>query len=266
VKITIEETLFVCIILNFLIIKVSGFILKEEVQNGILSSLLGGEISILAPRLFSFWASKILVILLTLCIITLISFKISSFFDFFRDFFVILASTFVFGGGVLAVQNVVGSFPIFIVSLVGGVIYLALFITLKSVQHKNRINGFCYEVSLKDNGNEVIEEGFLDSGNMLYDSITKQPVILVSYEVFHKLYKDISFSSVIAKTFDKCSIKNGHYIKINSIGSGTSMLVFTVDEVLIGKNKRYKDAMVGLSLSGFEKSFGKNVLLHSDLV
>ena len=101
---------------------------------------------------------------------------------------------------------------------------------------------------------------------MLYDTITKKPVILVTYDVFHKLYKNISLPSILTKTLDKSSIKNGHYIKINSIGSGTSLLVFTIDEMLVGSDKSFKDVMVGLSFSGFEKSFGKKVLLHSELV
>ena len=44
------------------------------------------------------------------------------------------------------------------------------------------------------------------------------------------------------------------------------MLVFSVDEVVVGGEKSFSNVMLGLSFSGFEKSFGKNILLHCDLV
>ena len=43
------------------------------------------------------------------------------------------------------------------------------------------------------------------------------------------------------------------------------MLIFTVDQIQIsGDEREFKNVSLGLSFSGFEKSFGKNVLLHCD--
>ena len=115
-------------------------------------------------------------------------------------------------------------------------------------------------------GDKVIkEEGYLDSGNVLYDTITKKPIVLVTYDVFHKFYEDVSLMSLITKDVSSCSIKNGHYIKINSVGKGTIILIFTVDQLKVeGDERMYKNVALGVSFSGFEKSFGKNVLLHCD--
>jgi len=54
-------------------------------------------------------------------------------------------------------------------------------------------------------------------------------------------------------------------MKINGIGKGTNMLIFTIDELTLeGQEKSFKNVSLGLSFSGFEKSFGKKVLLHCD--
>ena len=131
---------------------------------------------------------------------------------------------------------------------------------------KNHIHSFTYNLVFKHEGIEVREEGFLDSGNMLYDSVTKEPIILINYNVFHKLFSNISYLSLLTRRFDNSSIKNAHYIKINTVGAGTNLLIFTIDELKVGDEKSFKNVSVGLSFSGFEKSFGKNVLLHYEYV
>ena len=262
----LEITLFIEVFLNYLIIKVTGLFLREKPQYAFLSALLVGEISLLFPQIFIGIIGKIILICINSLFIVMITFKCFSVKDFARVWSVFMLTTFVFGGAMLAIQNIAGQFPTFLVLAFATVIYIISYCVIKSVQKKNRIKNFYYKVKLKDNGQEFEEEGFLDSGNMLYDNITKKPVMLISFDVFHKLYKHIPIVSVITKTIDKSSIKNGHYIKINSIGSKTSILIFSVDEVIIGEDKKFKDVMVGLSLSGFEKSFDRGVLLHSELV
>ena len=115
----------------------------------------------------------------------------------------------------------------------------------------------------------IEEEGFLDSGNLLYDPITKKPVILISYDVFSKLYDNVNYLNAFMKKIDLKNFKNGHYIKLNTVASGTQILVFSVNNVLLegqGVNKKYEDIMLGLSFSGFEKAFGKKILLHGSLI
>ena len=262
----LEMTLFINTILTFLIIKITSAFLRERGENCLLSSLIGGELTLLFPKFYDGVWAKIILIMLTSCLIIFVSFKFSSIKDFLRIWCTFLLSTFVFGGGMLAIKSLIGDFPLFVVFLISATLYLITICVLKSVQRKNLIKTFCYQVKVKDNGKEFEEEGFLDSGNMLYDSITKKPIILVSFDVFHKLYSDVKYSDVITKNIDKTSIKNGHYVKINSLSSAKSIFVFSVDELVVGEDKKFKDVMVGLSLTGFEKSFGKGVLLHSELV
>lgn len=262
----LEITLFIEIFMNYLVIKLASVFLREKSQNVFLISLLLGEIGILFPQIFVGLIGKILLIFASSFIIVTFCFKCFSIKDFVRTGIVFIVVTFIFGGGIQAIKNIIGEFLVFLAVVFATGIYIVTYIVTKSVQRKNKIKNFYYQVKVIDNGQEFIDEGFLDSGNMLYDNITKKPVVLVDFNLFHKLYSNISFTSIITKTVDKSSIKNGHYIKINSIGSKTKILAFTIDELIIGNDKKYKDVVVGLSLSGFEKSFGKSVLLHSELI
>lgn len=265
-EIIVEISLFINLFLNSFILKLTGFFLRERTRLWFVSAIFGTLISLISPLFSLPFYSKILLQISVSFIMICISFNYKSFKRFALICAVFVLTTFIFGGGCYALQNIVGQFPLFVVVIFSTFIYFVAKVVIH-IQHKaNIIKNFTYKVVLKDGKTEVTEEGFLDSGNMLYDTITKKPIILITFDVFHKLYNNISYLSAFTKKFNESSIKNGHYIKINSVGSGTSILVFTVDEISIGENKSFKNVMLGLSFSGFEKSFGKNILLHSELV
>lgn len=265
-EIVVEISLCINLFLNSFILKLTERFLREKARLWFVSALFGTTISLISPLFSLPLYAKILLQIAVAFIMICISFRYSTFKKFILTFLVFILTTFIFGGGCYALQNIIGQFPIFIVVIISSIIYFACCIVLHYQHKASIIKNFTYKVILKDGQTKVEEEGFLDSGNMLYDTITKKPIILVTFEVFHKFYQDISYLSAWSKKFNESSIKNGHYIKINSVGSGTSIFVFTVDELSIGENKTFKNVMLGLSFSGFEKSFGKNILLHSELV
>lgn len=263
-EVVIEETLVINIFINFLLLKLTAFITKGKGRFFFLSSLFGSVISLVSPLFKMNFAIKLFLQIFTALLILLMAFKFKDIKNFIVKLAIFLLSTFAFGGCSLALENIVGKFPILIVCVVGLVVFLIVEIITKIINHQNCLKKFTYNLTLKDGDKVVCEEGYLDSGNVLYDTITKNPIILVNFDVFKKFYSNISYLSAVTKTLNSSSIKNGHYIKINSIGKGTTMLIFTIDELKIGEDKFYKNATLGLSFSGFEKSFGKNVLLHCD--
>ena len=264
-KIYIEEALFVSLFINFFILKSVCLFVRQKGRLIFLSASLSTAISLLVPLYNMPSYVRLFLILFVGIINILISFKYKSFKNFAMLFAVFVFSTFLFGGGCYALQSLVGTFPLFIVSIVGFAIYTLLCVIFKVVTHHNNLKKFTYNLTFKDGGKVIAEEGYLDSGNVLYDTITKKPIVLVSYEVFKKFYEDVSLMDLVTKKVEMSSIKNGHYIKINSVGKGTQMLIFTIDEMEL-EDKQYKDVAVGLSFSGFEKSFGKGVLLNLDYI
>lgn len=265
-QIVVEEALVVGVTLNFFILKLSAKILGRKGRLFLLSALAGEVVSLFYPLFVISLPLKILLAVLTGVFMLCVSFEFLSVKKFCILSTVFLLATFVFGGACEALESLIGSFPLFIIALVGLVVYFVCVLIYRLVFRQERIKQFVYKVQIKDGGFEIEEEGYLDSGNVLYDKISGQPIILVNFDVFHKIYSSISLSKFLCKQYKLSSIKNGHYIKINSIGKGTSMLVFSVDEVVVGGTKSHKNVMLGLSFSGFEKSFGRKILLHCDMV
>ena len=265
-EVVVEETLFVGVTLNFFILKLTSTVFREKGKVLPISALVGEIVSLFSPLFQIHLALKILLGCLTCLLMLCISFKFRSAKHFFALLGVFLLFTFVFGGASEALRSLIGSFPLFLIAIVGLVVYIVCNCVYKFVFRRSRIDSFVYKVKIKDKNLEVEEEGYLDSGNVLYDAVSGQPIMLITFDVFQKIYSNISLSNFITKRYDLSSIKNGHYIKINSVGKGGNMLVFSVDEVVVGKDKSYSNAMLGLSFSGFEKSFGKKILIHCDMV
>ncbi len=265
-RVVIEEVMFVGVVMGWLCLKLSAKVCQRRGRLFLISALVGEVASLFQPLFQMHFMVRcvlgVLVGLLMLCI----SFDFVSLKSFACLSGVFLLATFVFGGACEALQGLIGVFPLFIVALVGVVTYLVCLIIWRFVFRRNRREGFVYKVKIKDGGRLIEEEGYLDSGNVLYDAITNQPITLVSFDVFSRIYNGINLGRFLAKEVDLSSIKNGHYIKINSVGRGGKMLVFSVDEIEVGDGRVFAGAMLGLSFSGFEKSFGRGILLHCDMV
>lgn len=264
-KIIIEESFLINFFIIFCILKLTALLTRQKLRFSILTSFFGALIAVFYPFFNIFGIFKYLLLFFVISLINITSFKYINFKKFLINYFIILIFTFTLGGACLALQTAVGSYPLFIVAIVGIVLFVAIGVVMKIISHNNALKKFTYKLIIKDGEKVVEEEGYLDSGNVLYDNITKKPIVLITFDVFSKFYSEISYFDARLKNIDSSSIKNAHYIKINSIGKGASMLVFTVDELSI-EDKYYKNVSLGLSFSGFEKSFGKNVLLHCDYV
>lgn len=265
-EIIIEYSFVINFFVNSLILKLTGLFLKEPPRLWMISALIGSIVAIILPLYNLSWALKIVITLAMCSLMVCISFQVKSFKKFLIYFCSLFASTFLFGGACYALSNLIGSFPLFVVAIVVMVIYIITKIIVKVQQRKSMIEKFTYQVTLVDNGKTFYEEGYLDSGNVLYDTLTKKPIILVTFDVFHKLYSNINYINAVTKNYDKNAIKDGHFVQIKGVGSSSSILVFRVDEVHVGKDKCYKDVALGLSFSGFDKSFGKRVLLNQALI
>ncbi|MBQ8909265.1 MAG: sigma-E processing peptidase SpoIIGA [Clostridia bacterium] len=265
-EIVVEYTLVTSMLACLLALELAGKIIKQKVRLKWLVCLFGSALSLTYPLIHLIGIFKLLLLIFSLTISTLISFKYSTFLLFLRNFALIFILTCVFGGVCHAIENLVGKFSLFIVCVILLAVYFVVKCVYKSIDRANKIKQFTYSLKIVDGGKEVVEEGYLDSGNVLTDNITKKPIILVNFDVFHKLYDKVNYICALTKSYDFKSFKNGHFVPINSVGGQGKMLVFSVDEVQVGDDKYFKDVILGLSFSGFEKSFGKRVLLNSEMI
>lgn len=268
-KIIIELSLCINLIINAFILKSTGLFFKEKARLWFLTSALGSAVALILPICHVPSYLQLIVEILLASLMVSISFNFKSIKRFLSIYGVFLGMTFIFGGGCYALEQIFGQLPLFCVLIVACVIYLSVTAILKARNRIRTIENFSYKVKLVAGGKEIEEEGYLDSGNMLCDPITKRPIVLISFDVFSKIYENINFLNAYMKKVDTNIMKEGHYVKINSVSSGTSILVFTADKMEISRDEEkqcFEHIAVGLSFSGFEKALGRKILLNSQMV
>lgn len=264
-EILIEQTLLINCFQNVLILNLTSIFTKQKAKLPLLVSFFAGTFALITP-LFNLKGLLNILFQFSVCMaIVSISFNFKSFKKFLYIFFSFYMFTFLLGGACFAFEQAVGQFPLFIVSIVSLILYFIVKFVIFYHNRLLRIKSFTFKVTIKANGQEIDEIGYLDSGNILIDNITKSPIVLINYDVFNKIYKNISLVSVIAKQIDK-NVNCGHYLQVNSIGSGKKILVFVGEELILNNEQVFKNPVFGLSFSGFEKSFNANILLNSQML
>ncbi len=267
--IEIEFSLFINLTINFFILFLTALFLKEKAKFIWLSALVGGIIAVILPLFALPSYAKLLTQVFVSVLLVSVSFNFKSFKRFCQIYSVFLGLSFLFGGGCYAISSTFGQLPLLVVLAICLVIFLVSKSIFKMRLRQKHIEDFSFKVKIFNDGKLVEEEGFLDSGNLLYDPITKKPVVLINFDIFKKLYENTNYLSAYLKKTDLTTLNNAHYIKLSTIASGTQILVFSVGKVDIcgnGVTKEYKNMMLGLTFSGFERSFGKNILLHGEII
>lgn len=268
-EIIIELSLCINLIANAFIVKSTGLFLKIKPKWWFLTTCIGSAFAMVLPLLHMAVWLQVLAIVLLCCLLVSLSFPYRSWKQFAMAYGTFVGVTFVFGGACYAVESLFGQVSLCGVLGVLAAIQVCMYLIFKNRNRLRTIETFTYRVKIQANGQTVEEEGYLDSGNMLIDPITQKPIILINFEVFSKLYQNINYLNAYLKKLDVKQLTNGHYIKINSIASGSRLLVFTADELQICRDSEshaYENVAVGLSFSGFEKALGKKVLLHSEFI
>lgn len=154
-------------------------------------------------------------------------------------------------------------------------IFINIFFKLMNVS-KN-----IYQVCIYYQGKEIMLNGFLDTGNTLYDPISNYPVIVAEVDIFKELFSENNYLAVknlITNIYNLNCIQdiqqelgiNIRWIPFASLGNENGMLVGIVVEkviVYIGKElKENKNVVVALYNNKLSKDNSYNVLLHPKLL
>ena len=142
-------------------------------------------------------------------------------------------------------------------------IFLYIFAVFKLARFidKNRFfKKFLTKVSFCFYGKHINLYGLIDSGNMLFDSLTRKPIVLVSIDSLKKYFPKNEIDEILKSNYRK--------IQCDTIsGSGYEIPIFKVEEFFIKDNDENikVECMVGLVSHRFEK--GKiDCLLHRDFL
>jgi len=269
-QIVIEYVLIENFIINLFILKICELFLKERASLKILNSIFGSIIALCFPLFNLTIIGELFLKILVGSVMVCVSFSFSTFKKYLYNYFAFALMTFVFGGAVKTISGFTTEFNVFVIITVCGILFTTSLVFFKSYNKRKTMQNFKYCVRLFYNGNIVDETGYFDSGNILYDTITNKPIILISPSVFEKLTGKNYYEFVLKETSPKNLLKNCHYIPASTSMSQGKMLVFELDKLQIisktNKVKEFDNLFLGLSFADFEKSFNSGLLLHSTLI
>lgn len=255
-------------IVDFFIISCTAKVLNEKSSLYILGALLGSIVAVLCPLFTLDVLTSLVIKIFTSLMVCCLCFKMKSFKRGIFSYLIFMMTTFIFGGATELLKQSFGQLTILMVLISGFSVFVLLKTIIKFLNRKRVVDSFSTKVVIIDGSKKIEEVGYYDTGNLLYDPITSKPICLITHEVFSRLYGG-DLVSLFLKKVDEKSLKNGHYISINSAVKSGEILVFCVDKLIIfdgNEEREFNDACLGLSFSGFEKAMHSKVLLHSSQI
>lgn len=134
--------------------------------------------------------------------------------------------------------------------------------TISVFYRKKHNENFMYNLEIFYGRRSVKVKAFLDTGNSLKDEVTKLPVIIINYGIFHKLF-DVGLAAVLTKKLTQQHPGCGRYINYSGVGGRQSMFVFKPDRVAVDGGEI--EVMVGLSVAGFGTQAEFDCLLNGSM-
>lgn len=282
------------LIMNFIILYATGLILKNKISfwKLLLASFIGAIYSALQYMYNTKILSNIIIKIILSIVIIIIAFHPQNIKKMFKQLTLFYLTTFTFGGVatyliyVLKPQNIiikngmyVGTYVlkvIFIGAILGTII---LIVSFKMSKNKITKKDMICKVSIKLNGKEVILDTMVDTGNMLKEPITGNPVVVVEknslYDVIPKEILN-NTDSILGGDFEKIpdDIKQEYipklkFIPFSSLGKQNGMLIGIKPEKLKVINEEIenekKNAIIGIYNKSLTKRGEYNALIGIEL-
>ncbi len=279
----IDVVLIENLIMNYIILLATGIILKIKIKHLrlITASLIGAIYTILTYVItIQIYSNFFLKFILSMMIIY-VAYNPPNVKKMWKYLLVFYLTSFVFGGAAFALIYIVkpqdilmknglflGTYPLKNVVLAGIVGFISVTTTFKIVKNKITKKDIYKEIKIEMNGKQIHLNAMLDTGNMLKDPITGNPVIVVEkiilYEILPKELLDNlekilggDLKNISEKVKDKY-IKKLKFIPFSSLGRQNGMLVGIkpdfVEIVEEQKTQKRNDIIIGI----YEKSLTKD--------
>lgn len=143
----------------------------------------------------------------------------------------------------------------------------AIFHLIKLLSKKKILKSFLRRVSFFAFGKHIEIIGLIDTGNILYDTKTKKPVIILKSEVLKKYLPKNIYINITKGDYSKLNAI--HYLKAVSIGNNAQDIpIIKVSKAIICDEGKIKfiDPVIGIVNHKFENSNMYDCLLHRDFV
>lgn len=240
-KIYIDVICLLNVSLDFILLMSVSIILKRNVsiKKIILGSLLGGmSILIIFFNINKIILLFIKIILGLLMVISTFGYKNIKY--TLNNLFYLYINSTILGGGMYLIKDY-GYYNYFIL-IIMSIIIISLYIREMNV-FKDRYSNYV-KVDIYINKQLYKLNGYIDTGNNLYDQYKKRPIILTNIDIKHELGDII-------------------YVPYVSLNNESVVKCLKIDKLIIN-NHIYKDYLVGLSNNAFRID-GINCILHSKM-
>lgn len=278
-EVYIEDVIIDNFIIDFIILYITAKLLKVRYKNFwmIISAGIGASFTVLSLVITLSTGLNFLYKFLTAVTMLLIAFNFKSFKQFALRFLTFLFSTALMGGfcflicfsfGEITLINGNIYYKIFLpMGIIVGSIFIIAFLVIKIIEvikFRAYNSNFIYNATLSEKEKTVSSLAFVDTGNTLTDPLTGKPVNIITYKVFQKLFKGIPLHQIILKQVPE-KLEQAHYIRVNSVGSKSEMLVFCVEGLKISQKNFslfLKNSCLGLTFVNLEKKLSCGLLLN----
>ena len=282
--------------MNYIILFATGYILKIKRRHLmiIISALLGGIYSILSYiNVLPIYSSLIMKVVLSITMIY-IAYRPKNVKLLAKQVLIFYLVSFVFGGCAFAllyfvkpqdilIKNGVfmGTYPLKIAVLGGIVGFAIMVIAFKVVKYRLSKNELFCEIEIFLREKNIKLKALLDTGNMLKDPITRNPVIVVEKDI---LYEIIPYE--ILNNIEKITggdIDNSFYnesnveyiskfrvIPFTSLGKQNGMLLgFKADKIIVyydSNEEELENVIIGIYNNKLSKNNRYNALLGLEIL
>lgn len=254
----IDVVLFENLCMNYIILFGTGYIIKIKIKHWriLLSSLIGAVYAILSyMEIFPLYTNIVVKFILSLCMVY-IAFNPKNIKAIVKELTLFYLVSFALGGCAFALLYIVrpqdifmkdgvyiGTYPIKI-ALLGGIVGFAItYIAFRVVKTRMSKNELIYEIVINLNGKELKTKVMLDTGNLLKDPISNNPVVLIEknklYDILPKSLLENSKNMLGGDWDEDDSLENEYrtrlrIIPFTSVGKQNGMMLgIKVDEIKV---------------------------------
>ena len=274
------------LIINFLLLKMVSMCLKQNSNyfRLIIASVFGTTIAVVLPLFNLSMVFQILIKFALGIIMVLLAYKVKSFKTFAISLILFISFTFLMGGACVALIIIMGgsiasnyssmgydaALPLGVMlAIISCYAWLIKVVVVHFYRRRDCLK-FMAKVKLELNGKTAIFNGFIDSGNRIFDNKTGLPVIIVSKHALKDILpQDFINKMEENKTNPSRVLKNAHFIQYSTLsGTARPMLVFKpncLEYYYDGKIINSK-VMVGVADYTFSDSAKYEALLHPSML
>ncbi len=259
------------ILMNYIILYATGFIQKQKIKQIrlIISSTLGGAYAIISYlNIIPIYSNFFMKILLSIIMIY-VAFNIQNIKKLLKTILLFYLSSFVMGGCALALlyiinpENIsfkngvlIGTYPMKVTLIAGVVGFLIIQISFQINKRQMKKKDMICDLEISINKKKIKLKSYVDTGNMLKEPLTQEPVIIVEKEKLNNII-NVNIEEILGGDDKKIEKIKFRIIPFKTIGNENGILIGIKPDfvkIIFEDNEKYvENVIIGM----YDKKIGK---------